>query len=115
MINTVNLTSVSQTFALASESVSTAMSIASLCGPIEYSIVEAYSFVQVAAGSISLGSNSMANIGAHTATLQAKLTNYPGVAAAQVSFSTTLVDPCLTTILALPTTLVIQTITSLSG
>ena len=115
MTNTVNLSSVSQTFALASDSVSTAMSITSLCGPIEYSIAEGYSFMQVTAGTISLGSNSMADVGTHTATLKAKLTNYPAVAPALVSFSTTLIDPCLSTTITLPTTLVAETITSLSG
>ena len=48
----------------------------------------------------------MTDKGTHTATLQAKLTNYAGVAPKQVAFSVTLVNPCLTTTLALPTTLV---------
>ena len=57
----------------------------------------------------------MTDIGTYTATLKAKLTNYAGVTPAQVSFSVTLVNPCLTTTLALPTTLVATSITSLSG
>ena len=69
MTNTVFLASVSQTFALATDSISTATAIASLCGPIEYSIVEAYSFLPVTAGTINLQSNLMTDIGTHTATL----------------------------------------------
>ena len=115
MTNTVTLASVSQTFALATDSISTATAIASLCGPIEYSIVEAYSFLPVTAGTINLQSNLMTDIGTYTATLKAKLTNYAGVTPAQVAFSVTLINPCLTTTLALPTVLVATSITSLSG
>ena len=57
----------------------------------------------------------MTEIGTYTATLKAKLTNYTGVTPAQVSFSVTLVNPCLTTTLALPTVLVATSITSFSG
>ena len=67
------------------------------------------------AGNISLASNSMANIGFYTPKLRAKLTNYPSVIAASVEFSATLINPCLTTTLALPTTLKDKTITSFSG
>ena len=69
MSNTVTLASVSYTFGLATDSKSYATAIASLCGQIEYSIVEAYSFITVIAGSIILGSNSMLHIGPYTATL----------------------------------------------
>jgi hypothetical protein len=79
MTNTVTLPAVFQTFALALDSVSTNFSIADRCGPIDYSIVEAYTFLTVTAGSISLVSNSMADIRSYTATLQAKLTNYSAV------------------------------------
>ena len=57
----------------------------------------------------------MADINTYTATLRAKLTNYSGVTAAIVAFSVTLINPCLTTTLALPTTFIAKTITSLSG
>ena len=67
------------------------------------------------AGNISLASNSMADILGYTAKLRAKLTNYSGVAAATVAFSVTLINPCLTTNLALPTTLIAKTIILLSG
>ena len=57
----------------------------------------------------------MTDIGTYTATLKAKLTNYTEVTPKTITFSVTLADPCLTTILALPTTLVATSITSLSG
>ena len=58
----------------------------------------------------------MAEVGLYTpTTLKAKLTNYSGVSAATVEFSITLINPCLTTTLALPTTLIAKTITSFSG
>ena len=57
----------------------------------------------------------MTEIGTYTATLEAKLTNYAGVTPAQVALEVTLVNPCLTTTLALPTVLVATSITSLSG
>jgi hypothetical protein len=82
---------------------------------MQYSIVEAYSFLTVTTGSISLASNSIADVNSYTANLQAKLTNYSGVSAAIVAFSVTLINPCLTTTLALPTTLLNKTITSYNG
>jgi hypothetical protein len=57
----------------------------------------------------------MAHINIYTATLRAKLTNYSEVEAAEVAFSVTLINPCLTTTLALPTTLVNKTIVLYSG
>jgi hypothetical protein len=115
MTNTVTLPEVSQIFTLATDSESTTSGIAGKCGAIEYSIVEAYSFLTVTAGNISLVSNSMAQINSYTATLQAKLTSYSGVSAAKVTFSVTLTNPCLTTTLAMPANLINMTITSYSG
>ena len=57
----------------------------------------------------------MTDIGTYTATLQAKLTNYVGVAPVTITFSVALVNPCLTTTLVMPTVLVATTITSKSG
>jgi len=57
----------------------------------------------------------MALIGPYTATLSATLVNYPAVPPALLTFSVTLVDPCLTTALALPTILVTFTITAFDG
>ena len=69
MTNTVSYISVSQSFVLATDSVTIASGITSFCGPIEYSIVEAYSFLTVTTGNLSLGSNFMTDSGMHTATL----------------------------------------------
>ena len=79
MNNKVTLPAVSQTFVLATDAKSTATGVASLCGPIDYSILEPYSFLTVTAGNISLASNSMDDINLYRATLQAKLRDYPGV------------------------------------
>jgi len=54
MTNTVTLAAVSQSFDLTTNSISTATAIASLCGPLEYSIDEPYSFLSVTASTISL-------------------------------------------------------------
>ncbi len=99
----------------ASDLKSTATGVASLCGPIQYSIAEAYSFLTVTSGNISLSSNSMTDINTYRPNLNAKLTNYPGVAAASIEFFVTLINPCLTTILSLPTTFLDKTITSCIG
>ena len=108
-----------QTFGLATDSYSNSVSTPNSCGPFEYSIVEGYSFVSISTaanpGTISVQSNSMANINTYTATLKVKLKNYPGVAPIQVAFQIQLVDPCLTTVLSLPTTLTAATIVSMSG
>jgi hypothetical protein len=45
---------------------------------------------------------NMLDIGLHTVTLQAALTNYPTATPISVTFSVTLVDPCPTTVLSLP-------------
>ena len=115
MNNKVTLPAVSQTFVLATDAKSTTTGVAFLCGQIDYSILEPYSFLTVTAGNISLASNSMDDINLYRATLQAKLRNYPGVSAATVEFDVTLIDPCLTTTLGLPTNLIEKTITSYSG
>jgi len=57
----------------------------------------------------------MADINTYTATFKVKLTNYPGVAPVQVAFQIQLIDPCLSTVLSLPTTLTAASIVSMSG
>lgn len=57
----------------------------------------------------------MTDIGVYTATLQVKLTNFPAVTPVEVAFAITLVDPCLSTALTLPTSLTPVTITALDG
>ena len=57
----------------------------------------------------------MTDIGVYSATLQVKLTNFPAVTPVEVPFAITLLDPCLTTTLTLPTSLTPVTITALDG
>jgi hypothetical protein len=66
-------------------------------------------------GVITVQTNSLSDVGTYTATLDVKLTNYSTVAHFKASFSITIGDPCLTTMLALPTTLLPVQIASLSG
>lgn len=98
---------VSQTFAAATDSKSAFFTITSYCGPIEYSISEAYSFTTVnqTQRTVSVQTNLFSDAGNHPATLEAKLTNYPGVPHAKVTFSIFITNPCFTTALSFPTTL----------
>ena len=88
-----------------------------MCGPIEYLIVEGYSFASVDAvnGIISVQSNLINDAGNHDATFRAKMRDYPLVACVDIGFKITITNPCLSTVLTLPTTLTSVTITSLSG
>jgi hypothetical protein len=88
-----------------------------LCGPIEYSIVEGYSFASVDAvnGIISVQSNNINDANDHNVTFRAKMRDYSLVAHVDIGFKITITNPCLTTVLTLPTTLTSVTITSLSG
>ena len=108
-----------QNFSLGVDSKSVQTGVPNLCGPIEYSIVEAYTFATITytseTGTISIASDKMSDIGVKMATFQAKLTNYPNVAPVQVTFTINLIDPCLSTVLTLPTTLTDVTIGSMSG
>jgi hypothetical protein len=69
----------------------------------------------VTTGTITLGSSDMTKIGFYKANLRAKLSNYLLVTEAIVEFSVTLINPCLTTSLALPINLQPETITAFSG
>jgi hypothetical protein len=108
----------SQTFALDGTNSKAALtSISSLCGPIEYSIKEGYSFATIDAvnGKILVQTDLTSDADVHSATFRAKLKNYPDVACVDIGFQITITDPCLTTTLTLPTTLTSVTITSRSG
>ena len=87
-----------------------------MCGPIEYLIDEGYSFASVDAvnGVISVHSNLINDAGVRDATFKAKMRDY-SVAHVEIGFKITITNPCLTTVLTLPTTLTSVTITSLSG
>ena len=82
-------------------------------------MAEGYTFVSVTSlsnpGTISIQTSMLADAGVYTATLDAKLTSYPAVTHAQVIFTITVIDPCLTTTLTLPTVLAPVTITAMSG
>jgi hypothetical protein len=109
---------ISQTFALdGTNSKAFLTSISSLCGPIEYSIVEGYLFATLDAvnGKISVQTNLISDTNIHSATFRAKLKNYLNVANVDIGFQITITNPCSTTTLTLPTTLTAVTITSLSG
>ena len=96
---------------------STASALIDVCGPLVYTITEAHPFISIdpLTNTITVLSTNMLHIGIYTATLSASLANYPLVTAAQIAFSVTLVDPCLTTVLTLPTTLLTFTITAFDG
>jgi hypothetical protein len=66
-------------------------------------------------GVISVQTNSLANVGTFSATLDVKLTNYSSVTHFKASIAITIIDPCLTTTLSLPTLLLPVQIASLSG
>ena len=66
-------------------------------------------------GAISVQTTSLAHVGLHSVTFEAKLTNYAEVTPLLATFSVNIINPCLTTILSLPTNLASVTITSLSG
>ena len=108
----------SQTFGLGTDSKSVLTGISGFCGPIEYSITQAYSFATIVistSGTITVQTSQISDVGVHSATFDAKLTNYPAVAHVQIGFTITISNPCLSTTLTLPTTLTAVTITSLSG
>ena len=86
---------------------------------MEYRIVEPYPWVIVSfvngIGAISVQTTSIAHVGEYSATFEAKLTNYAEVTPLLDAFLVKITNPCLTTTLILPTTLVPVTISSLSG
>ena len=95
------------------------MAIPGFCGPLVYSIVEPYSSFLTAdpnTGMITCFSNNMLEVGVYPATLQVALANYPSITPATLTFTASLVDPCVAyTVLTLPTTLSTFTITVLDG
>jgi hypothetical protein len=116
MTGTVYGTAVTQTFVLATDSLSTSTAITNLCGSFSYTITPTgFLTVNGSTGVITLSSTNMAQIGTYSATLTAKLASYTAVVGATKSFSVTLVDPCLTTTLTLPTTIAAFSITAFSG
>ena len=106
-----------QNFALGTDSKSDLTGVSSLCGLIEYLIVEGYSFASVDGvnGIISVQSNLISDTGVYNATFRAKMRDYPYMTNVDIGFKITITNPCLTTVLTLPTALTSVTITSLTG
>jgi len=77
-----------QNFALGNDSKSVLTGVASLCGPIEYSISEGFSFASIDAanGIISIQSNLISDAGVHNATFKAKMRDYSEVAHFDIPF-----------------------------
>jgi hypothetical protein len=88
----------------ATDDVSTASSIPTVCGPLVFTNLLSLPFMLIdqAAGSITVKTNDMSLIGSHNATMRAALLNYPSSVPADISFTINLIDPCLTTVLSLP-------------
>ena len=86
---------------------------------MEYRIVETYPWVIVSfvngAGTISVQTTSIAHVGEHSVTFEAKLTNYAELTPLSATFLVRITNPCANTTLNLSTTLLPVTITSLSG
>ena len=82
-----------------------------------YTIIEGYAFLTIdSLGlNVSLQSNDYLTIGTHTATFNVALSDYPAVPPVQVTFQAVLTDPCLATLLTLPTTLSTFSISAFDG
>ena len=80
----------------------------SICGPLQYTIVEGYSFVSLIPSvsgnnidpwTISVTTTSLADIKTHTVTLKTTLVNYPTVTAVSLTFSLEIMHPCVLTVI----------------
>jgi hypothetical protein len=107
-------TAVTQTFTVATDSLSTSTGIASLCGAFSYTISPT-GFITISGTTITVNAASLTYVGSYTAVLTATLASYPAVTVANKSFAVTIVDPCLTTVLTLPTTFSNFSFTAFSG
>ena len=98
-----------QSFDAVTNSKSVLTEIPDLCGPIEYRIVQNFPWVIVSfvngIGALSVQTTSLAHVGEHLVTFEAKLTNYEEVTPLSATFSVRIINPCITTTLSLPTTL----------
>ena len=80
----------------------------SICGSLQYTIVEGYSFVSLIPSvsgnnidpwTISVTTTSLADIKTHTVTLKTTLVNYPTVTAVSLTFSLEIMHPCVLTVI----------------
>jgi len=117
MSHTVTQAAITQAFIFPTDSLSTTTTLPNVCGAFEYVITQGFTFISIdqAAGVLTVQTTNKALVGSYTATLSASLLDYPAVPPAELMFAVTLVDPCLTTVLTLPTTLVTFTISAYDG
>lgn len=82
-----------------------------------YTIIEGYAFLSIdpVGLNVSLQSNDYLAIGTYTATFKVTMSSFPAVPPVQVTFQAVLTDPCLTTVLTLPTTLSTFSISTFDG
>jgi len=115
MTNGVTLPAVTQTVPVPTDSLSTSTALPNVCGTFTYSLSGSYPFISVdpTTGLISLISTNMMEISSYTITLVTSLTSYPSVTTS-TTFSVTLTDPCVSTLIYLPT-LSAFTITAFDG
>lgn len=85
-----------------------------LCGPYKYGLMVQYPFVSIdlSTGAITVDSTDMADIGVYNVTITCNLAGYIGIVPGR-KFNVTveIIDPCLATVLTLPTVLSTFTIT----
>jgi hypothetical protein len=74
---------VTQNFSLGTDSKTVLTAVPLLCGPLKYTLLEAYSFAQLTTttnpGTISVHTSSKAEAGVYSTTLDVSLVNYPSV------------------------------------
>jgi hypothetical protein len=70
----------STAFAVATDSISTALAIVGSCGTFTYTNIEAYPWLKIdsVAATTAIYTTNLLDAGVYTATLQAALTDYPG-------------------------------------
>jgi hypothetical protein len=115
MTYSITAIALSQAFTAATDSISTSLTTTGACGTFTYSNTDAYSWMTVdpVALTVSVQTTNLALANTYTATLKASLVSYPTVFTS-VTFSVTLVDPCVSTTMSLPA-LTTFTITAFSG
>ena len=86
-----------------------------LCGPRYYFSFENYPFLTVTGTTVTLSGTPMIDVGIYSVTLGVGLVNYPSMPGDMHMITVEIQDPCLTTTLTLPTTLVDFTIAAFDG
>lgn len=116
---TVALPALVQNFNFATNTRSVLSNLPNLCGAYTYKITEAYTWTTVAfasnPGSISVYTTLISLCGTYPAHFEVGLASYPAVPKITIPFTINILNPCLATVLSLPTTPPDTTITALSG